>query len=206
MSMQDLKKLATKSAATSGTKKANIVTLPTDSVSEYEHNWVEAQSMIKEGQARKEQAEEAILDYAEPAWLQKCRDQGEAQNSCAVGRIRLTWKGRSQFASRTTLDAERLREVFGGDEYEHYFAEKEGPMRLTEEAVANSAIVDRLTECIAELAKEFPDTPIVTYDTQVVPKDTLFNDWVLRADKHEELDNKLRAAGVKRTKVAFSAR
>lgn len=205
MSMDSLKGMAKKSDKKNGSKKSKVVTLSPDPVKEYEEEWVNAQSKIKEGQAEKEQAEEAILEYAEPEWLEKCRLQGEAENSAAVGRIRLTWKGKSQFASRSTLDADRLQEVFG-EEYGHYFTEREGPMRLTEEAVSHPQIVQRLTECIAELAQEFPDVPIVTYDTEVVPKDTLFNDWVLRSDKHEELNSKLRSAGVKQTKVSFSAR
>ena len=206
MGLDALKNLAKKTEPKKTATKSKMIVLDPTPVKEAEEQWIKADQKIAEGKSEKEFAESSIIDYAETTSLEKCREQGKAENSCSVGRIRLTFKGKSQFATKSSLDTDRLRGAFGDEEYEYYFTEKEGPMQLTEEAVANPEIVERLTEAIAAIAQDFPDTQLITYDTQVVPKDTLFNDYVIRSDKHEDLEAKLRAAGVKRTKTTFAAR
>lgn len=205
MGLSDLKGLVKKDGDKKTSKKSKAVTLDPEPVQEACEEWAKADAAIREATSRKEQAEVDILEYAEPAWIEACRAQGEAQNSCNVGQTRMTFKGKSQFAVKSTLDPDRLKAAFG-DEYDNYFMEKEGPMKLSPEALANESIVNKLTEALGKIQEEFPDTPILSMTTDVVTKDALFNDYVLRSDKHDDIDNKLRAAGVKRTKVSFNTR
>lgn len=206
MGLDALKGLAAKNTNTKSKTKSDVVVLDPALVSDAEQEWIKANAQISEGKALKEQAEQTIGEYAIPLWMNHCRESGVVSSSCAVGRVRLTNKGRSQFAAKSSLDAERLRAVFGDEEYETYFEEQEGPMQLTPEALANNEIVERLTALISDLAKEFPGTQIVSYNTQVSPKDVLFHDWVMRADKHDELEAKFRSSGLKRTKTTFASR
>lgn len=207
MGLADLKSLAKKNdSAPKTTKASKSVHVDAEPVKEAEESWIKAENALKEAKAEKENAEEVLVNYVKPLWLNRCREMGEAQNSCGVGRIRMTFKGKSQFAAKSTLNAERLRGAFGDDEFEQYFTERDGPMRLAPEALANPDIVKELTKAITRIQKKFPDTQIIDYDSEIVPKDTLFNDWVLNNKKHQDIEAKLKLAGVKKTKVSFGIR
>jgi len=200
-----LKNLAKKNVSGEGPAKKNGIVLELAPVEPKVNDWLEGQRMKKDGEAKMEQAEVEILTYAQPEWMKECCKLGSAENTARLGGIRVTWKSKSQFATKSSLNEERLRAVFG-EEYETYFGEADSPMQLNPEALKNPEIATRLEEIIGELQQKHPTVNIVTFDSKVATKETLFDDWVLRADKREALSSKLKAAGVNLTKPTFAAR
>lgn len=200
-----LKNLATKKTTKAPGKKDTAIRLAVEEVQKHHDEWVNAQRELKDAKAKMELAEKSILEYAEPLWMSNCRNSGKLSNTASVGNIRITWKSKSQFATKSSLDEERCRNVFD-KEYGHYFEDKEGPMQFTEEALNDPKIVAELEKAISKIQQKHPEVPIITFETTLTTRDTLFNDYVMRADKHEELEAKLRSAGVQRTKPTFAAR
>lgn len=205
MGLDGLKGLAKKKTPGAVSQKSKgVVLTPTDDIAEVCDKWKSAQRQMKDAQATMTTCEEEILDFAQPRWRDACRSSGTIETSAKMHGIRISWKGKSQFVTKTSLgDGQRTKEVFG-DQYKKYFAEVDGPMELTKEAVSNPAIVAKLQEVAEELAKEFPDTQIFTYSQSVTPTDTLYNDWVVEGEDGP-IEDKLRAAAIKRTKPTIAA-
>lgn len=203
--MADLNGLAkkkTKKAST--TKKKGIVLEAPQEVQEKVNAWVENNRAMKDAKASMEQCEQTILDFAEPQWRGVCQKEGKVETSVKIGNIRVSWKGKSQFVTSSSLgDGERAKAVFGED-YEKYFKEIDGPLELTSEAANHPEISERLAEAVQSIQEDYPDVEILTRSTKVVPTEVLYNEWV--TGNHEEIEQKFAAAGIKRTKPTFAQR
>lgn len=202
----DLKKLAKKTTGSPKKSKQDQIVIDSEPIADKIKRYKEAAAAVKNNQAIKDELEEDIIDYIEPKWLKGCRDKGEPLNSCTCDTLRVTFKGKSQFLTSASIKEEELKKVFG-KKYSGYFQDKDGPMKLTKEAVENEEVSAALTEAISGVIEKFPDVQIIEYDTKVIVMDTLFNDFVMATPaKRKELLSKLSEAGAKRTKTTIVAK
>lgn len=193
-----------KTCRTEPAKKKGIILDPPSEVQQQVDFWVENNRTMKDAKATMEQCEQTILDFAESAWRETCKKHGRVETSVKIGSIRISWKGKSQFVTYSSLsDGERAKAVFG-EEYDKYFKEIEGPMELTPEAVNHQEISERLVEAIQKIQEDYPDVQILTQSTKIVPTEALYNEFIL--GNHEDVEQKFAAAGIRRTKPTFAQR
>jgi hypothetical protein len=200
-----LSNLAKKKAPGPAKAKASGIVLESEEViQEAVESWVENNRAMKDAKANMEQAEQEILEYAEPKWHAACKSEGRVETSVKLGALRISWKSKSQFVTAASLgDGEQAKQVFG-DDYEKYFTEQQGPLEFSPEALAHPEISQRLETLIETLMEEFPDVDIISTKTKVVPTDAIYQEFVL--GNNEDIEQKLAAAGVKRTKPTFAQR
>ena len=206
MGLADLAKKVEKSAV--DTKSKGIVLqVPKDNepVESAHNQWVEAERELKDAQAKKEQAERVIQEFVEPQWLNSCRSVGRVENSIKFGAIRVTWKSKSQFLTKSSLDPQRLKDTFGED-YAKYFKEVPGALELNPEALANPDVYKAVEAALTAVSSKFPGVNILSQKTEIVPQDTIFNDYIMQAQTHDVIEAHLKKAGAVRTKTTFASR
>lgn len=198
-----LKNIATKKT-TAAAKNTGIVIDVTDDIKEEVESWVENNRAQKDAKANMEQAETAILEVVEDKWRQACKVNGSIETSAKIGALRVSWKGKSQFTTATSIgDGERAKAVFGEEDYKKYFKEIDD-YQISPEAANNPAVAARLEEVLKQVQEEFPDTEVISVKTKIVATDLLYNEWVM--GNSEDIDQKFAAAGIKRTKPTFAQR
>lgn len=198
-----LKDIATKKA--SAPKKASGIVLEVnDEIKQEVDNWVESNRTKKDAQANMEQAESAILEVVQDQWREACKTNGSIETSAKIGSIRISWKGKSQFLTATSIgDGKRAKEIFGEEKYKEYFREMD-EYNITREAANNPEISAKLEAALTKIQEEFPDIEIVTVKTKVVATDRMMAEWVL--GNSTEVDQSFATAGIKRTKPTFAQR
>jgi hypothetical protein len=185
-------------------KSKNVMVPVPEHLQETHDRWLTSIREYKDAKAEMEQAEQEIVEHVEPRWRKACQDGGRVQNSVAFGNIRLTFKSKSQFLTSTSTDADRLKDVFGEEEYNKYFKEVPGPLQLNQELLADKDVEQEVEAALDGLLDKYPD--LLVQNTKVQPTDGLFSDFVLDEQKHDEIELKLKKAGAKRTKTTFAAR
>lgn len=190
---------------TPASKKASGIVLEiSDEIKQEVDNWVESNRAKKDAEANMEQAESAILEVVQDQWREACKANGSIETSAKVGSIRVSWKGKSQFLTATSLgDGKRAKEVFGEEKYGEYFREMD-EYNITPEAANHPEISARLEAALSQIQEEFPDVEIMTVKTKVVATSRLMDEWVL--GNSTEVDQNFAAAGIKRTKPTFAQR
>lgn len=183
-------------------KNNKTVNLDPTPVKDMVDAWVTADRQLKEAKAVKEQAENNIKEYAEPRWKEACRKDGTVKKSVHIGTLTVAYKSGSQMFSRGSLNADSIQEALGGEDYEKYFLEKEGPFQLTENATSDPKFVADLVK----LVQKYNGVGYLTRNKTVVPKDVLYEMRVLEPDNYSKIEKKLQEAGVKDQKPTFSAR
>lgn len=203
MALSDLAKK--KSSAPQKTKAKGIILETEGIVQEAVETWVENNRTMKDAKATMEQAEQEILEYAEPKWREACKAEGRVETSVKLGTLRISWKSKSQFVTAASIgDGEQAKQVFGDEDYEKYFVEQQGALEFSPEALAHPEINSRLETFIEQLMTEFPDIDIINTKTKIVPTDSIYREFVL--GNNEDIEQKLSMAGIKRTKPTFAQR
>lgn len=198
-----LKNLAKKKEPAANKAKGIVLDLP-DEVKERVDEWTENNRAMKDAKANMEQAEQDILEYAEPAWREACKRNGSVETSAKLGNIRISWKGKSQFVTTTSVgDGSRAKEVFGEEDYKRYFKEID-QFEITEAAANHPEVSKKLEEALEKIQKEHPDVDIVSVKTKVIATEDIHRDWVL--GNNDEIEAKFSAAGIKKTKCTFAQR
>lgn len=197
-----LKNVAKKKES-AATKAKGVIIEVTEDIEKEIEEWVESNRDKKDAAAKMEQCEAVILKVVEDKWHDACKKNGAVETSAKVGNIRISWKGKSQFVTSSSLgDGERAKSVFG-DEYKKYFREVD-EFQITPEAANNPEVSKKLEEALEKIQEEFPDVNIMTVKTKVVATDALYQDFVL--NNNDEIEQKFAAAGIKRTKPTFAQR
>jgi len=196
-----LKDIAAKKP-TAAKKAAGIILEVTPEMQAEIDVWVENNRAQKDAKANMEQSEGVLLEVVEAMWRQKCRDNGAAETSAKLGSIRVSWKGKTQFLTSSSVgDGERVKAIFG-DDYDKYFKEVED-YSITPEAANNPEIAEEIGVALGIIGEKY-GISILTAKTKVVAKEQLHNDWVM--GDVEDINEKLLAAGAKRTKPTFAQR
>ena len=183
-----------------GKKNNDVVVIPVErGVVTAERRWTKAKEVIAEANEVIADAERTIENYVLPRFREECKKLSRVPNSCTVGGVRLTFKGKSQFARAG--DPDRVRAEFDED-FDKYFVEQKGPIYFTKEALENKQIEKKLTDFIAKLQEEYPDVTLIEREIKVVTKEALREEWLI--GDHEELENRMVHAGVKRSKTTFA--
>lgn len=183
-----------KSIARKGTQKpssqADPVELNRDE--DLEKAWLSAESDKRDAEARLREAGRKIVKSSVSQWKEECQKLGQFSTVAEKGGIKIIMPSGKNFLKPSTIDEEQLRARFGED-FDSYFRVEESPVRITEEAMENTDIRNKITEFLVKLSKEHPDIKLVEYDTSITPRPRLAQDWVLREDKNVGV--KLQQAG-----------
>jgi len=183
-----------------GKKDSNMVVIPVErGVVTAERRWTKAKEVVKEAQEVIAKAEHTIEEYVIPRFRAACSELGHVPNSCTVGGVRLTFKGKSQFAK--VKDGDLVRKEFEED-FDKYFVEQKGPIYFTKDALENQQIEKKISSFIAKLQKEHPDTTIIEREVKTITREALREEWLV--GDYEKLESRMNAAHVQRSKTTFA--
>jgi hypothetical protein len=142
---QAAKKAAGKKKAKS---KSKTPAVQRDDLDETIDKWLEADKMMKDGKALKEQAESVLLPDVEEERMKSCLADGEHHSSTKVnGKVTVSTK--NAYSKIPTSDEEEIKEVIGEDKFKIWFKEK-SKIEITPAALADDAFLGKVMEAVGE--------------------------------------------------------
>lgn len=165
--------------------------------------WKKANDTIEMAKARKESIECDILDRIMLQYRSFCQKCGHRIRNVIVDVLKITFPPNSHFIDPDSLDEDKLRSSFGA-EFEEYFEIVCGPIRIADEAFHNSSLETEMIEFFEHLSRKYPNTRILEYDSTVVPRDCLADEFAI--NPHSKLNAQFKAAGIRLSKPLFRQR
>ena len=204
--LMSLNEIAQQETMVSTVKKDGIV-IDTTGIEDHINVWVDNNRLKKEAESKMEMAEGKILEVVQDKWIKHCKENGTVESTARVGPIRITWKGKSQFVTVSSIsNDEKVRSVFD-DDYNKFFVEVE-EYSISQEAINNPMVMKIVEKALTKVQevvdKKFPGIKVITRKKKIVSTDFLYKEWVM--GNTAEIEKKLSVANIKKSKPTFAQR